>query len=222
MLTAAGPIPTTIAPVPAEPGVKRSGRAWLGYVVFFLLHLACLAVFFTTTSTMALVLCGSCYLVHMFGITAGYHRCFSHRSFKTNRVVQFVLACLGCTAAQGGPSWWVARHRHHHRTSDTHDDLHSPVSHGFWWSHIGWLLSRDSDGTDEHAVKDITRYPELRWLNRHFWGPPFLLAGLCFLLGGWSGLIWGFLVSTVLSHHATFTVNSICHLVGKTAICHRR
>ena len=208
--------PNAILPPLEEPPVKPRGRAaWVGYVAFFLLHVACLSVFFTSTSWVAIVLCATCYVIHMFGITAGYHRYFSHRSFKTNRVVQFVFACLGCTAAQGGPSWWVARHRHHHRASDTKEDMHSPVAHGFWWSHVGWLLSRDSDGTDENAVKDLNRYPELRWLNRHFWVPPALLAGLCYLLGGWSGLIWGFLISTVLSHHATFTVNSICHLWGR-------
>ena len=184
-------------------------------VVFILMHLACLAIFFTGVDWRALILCGACYLVHMFGITAGYHRFFSHRSFKTSRLFQFVLASIGCSAAQGGPSWWVARHRHHHRSSDTDKDLHSPVVHGFWWSHSGWILSKESDGTDEQSVKDLNRYPEIRWLDRYFWAPPLALAGLCFLIGGWSGLVWGCFVSSVLSHHATFTVNSVCHLWGR-------
>jgi len=178
------------------------------------MHVACLAVFLTGASVPALVLCGVVYLLQMVGITAGYHRYFSHRSYKTSRVFQFALAWLGCSAAQRGPLWWAAQHRHHHRTSDTPEDLHSPVTHSFWHSHIGWVLSGESDVTDEGTVKDLSRYPELRWLDRCHWLPPLLLAGLCFLAGGWAGLVWGFFVSSVLSHHATFTVNSICHVWG--------
>lgn len=189
--------------------------AWNAVVVFILLHLACLMAFFTEISGYVLILCGASYLVQMIGITIGYHRLFSHRSFKTSRTFQFLLACLGCSASQSGPSWWVARHRHHHRSSDTAADVHSPVAHGFWWSHSGWILSTASDGTDVDSVKDLRRLPEIRWLDRYFWVPPLVLAVLCFVLGGWSGLIWGFLISTVLSHHATFTVNSVCHIWGR-------
>ncbi len=197
-----------------QPIHKGIGSSWLGYGAFILLHLACITVFFTSTNLWVLSMCAVCYIIQMFGITAGYHRYFSHRAFKTSRVFQFFLAWLGCSAAQNGPSWWVAQHRHHHRTSDTKDDLHSPVAHGFWWSHVGWILSRESDGTDEQSVKDVRGHFEMRLLDRFFWFPPLVLAGLCYLLGGWSGVVWGFLVSTLLSHHATFTVNSICHLWG--------
>lgn len=199
---------------PARPA-GRGRTSWIGIIVFILLHVACLSVFFVSMTWTAVVLCGACYLIQMVGITVGYHRYFSHRSFKTSRPFQFFLACLGCSASQNGPSWWVARHRHHHRSSDTSEDVHSPVVHGFWWSHSGWILSSVSDGTDVDAVKDLRRYPEIRLLDRHFWAPPLLLAGLCFAIGGWSGLVWGFLMSTLLSHHATFTVNSICHLWGR-------
>jgi stearoyl-CoA desaturase (delta-9 desaturase) len=178
------------------------------------MHVACLAVFFTGVNVLALSLCGACYLLQMVGVTVGYHRYFAHRSYRTSRAFQFVLAWLGCSAAQKGPLWWVSQHRHHHRTSDTPEDRHSPVTHSFWWSHIGWVLSPDSEATDEGQVKDLSRYPELRWLERLSWAPPLALAALCFLIGGWSGLVWGFFVSSVLSHHATFTVNSICHIWG--------
>jgi stearoyl-CoA desaturase (delta-9 desaturase) len=200
-------------PTPA-PRCAAGLSNWLICVPFIGLHLACFAVFVTGVDVTAVVLCGVTYLVRMFGITAGYHRYFAHRSYKTSRAFQFVLACLGCSAAQKGPLWWTAQHRHHHRYSDTPEDRHSPVAHSFWWSHIGWVLSPDSEATDEGQVKDLSRYPELRWLERHSWVPPLVLAGLCFLVGGWSGLVWGFFVSSVLSHHATFTVNSICHIWG--------
>ncbi len=182
---------------------------------FALLHLTPLAIILTGVDAWSPALCGGVYLLQMFGITAGYHRYFAHRSYKTGRAFQFVLAWLGCSAAQKGPLWWVARHRHRHRTSDTPADLHSPVAHGLWQSHVGWLLSPDSAATDERSVKDLSRYPELRWLDRFWWTPPLLLAALCLLAGGWAGLVWGFCVGSLLSHHATFLVNSACHLWGR-------
>jgi stearoyl-CoA desaturase (delta-9 desaturase) len=184
-------------------------------VSFGLMQVACLAVIVTGADVLALTMCGVVYFLQMVGITAGYHRYFAHRAYKTSRTFQFVLAWLGCSAALRGPIWWAAQHRHHHRTSDTPEDLHSPVAYSLWQSHIGWVFSPRSSGTDEQAVKDLIRYPELRWLDRYYWLPPLALAGLCFLLDGWAGLVWGFFVSSVLSHHATFMVNSVCHLWGR-------
>jgi stearoyl-CoA desaturase (Delta-9 desaturase) len=206
------PTRSRLEPQPPRP---RAGTAWLGTVAFLLMHVACLAVFLTGADRRDLALCAAGYLLQMVGITAGYHRYFAHRSYKTTRAFQFVLAWLGCSAAQKGPLWWAAQHRHHHRTSDTPEDRHSPVAHSLWQSHVGWVLSPDSDGTDGPAVRDLSRYPELRWLDRHHWLPPLLLAGLCAVVGGWGGLVWGFFVSSVLSHHATFLVNSACHLWGR-------
>lgn len=188
---------------------------WVGILAFALLHVACLTVWFTGTDPVALLLCAVCYLVRMFGITAGYHRYFAHRAFKTSRAFQFVLAWLGCSAMQKGPLWWVARHREHHLHADTREDPHSPLTRGVWWSHVGWILAPDYATTSWESVRDWSRYPELCWLNRHAWLPPVALAGLCFVAGGWSGLVWGFVISTVLSHHATFAVNSLCHLFGR-------
>lgn len=206
--------PTSLAPESA-PLRPQPGSPWLGSGIFILMHVACLAVFLTGVNVLALALCAACYLLQIVGVTAGYHRYFAHRSYKTSRPFQFVLAFLGCSASQRGPLWWAAQHRHHHKTSDTPEDIHSPVTHSFWWSHIGWVLSRDSDQVDGKTVRDLSRYPELRWLDRYHWVPPVLLALLCLLIGGWSGLVLGFFVSSILSHHATFTVNSICHLWGR-------
>jgi stearoyl-CoA desaturase (delta-9 desaturase) len=212
----------SILPVPpADAGPAPSGSAtvrlpnWLGILTFALQHLGCLAVLWTGTTPVALALCAVCYAVRMFGITAGYHRYFAHRSYKTSRAFQFVLAFLGCSALQKGPLWWVAHHRRHHRYSDTPEDPHSPLAHGVWWSHVGWILAPDYAETNWQEVRDLSRYPELRWLDRNHWLPPLAVAGLCLLLGGWSGLVWGFLISTVLSYHATFAVNSLCHLFGR-------
>jgi stearoyl-CoA desaturase (delta-9 desaturase) len=188
---------------------------WLINLPFAGLHLACLGVFLTSLTPLDLVLCGGFYFLRMFGITAAYHRYFAHRSYKTSRVFQFLLACLGCSALQKGPLWWAAHHRHHHRYSDTDADPHSPHARSVWWSHVGWILSPDSDATDLTAVRDWSRYPELRWLNTFHWLPGVTLGVVCFLIGGWSGLVWGFFVSTVLLYHGVFTVNSLCHLFGQ-------
>ena len=163
----------------------------------------------------ALLLCLALYAVRMFFVTAGYHRYFSHRSFKTSRAFQFLLAFMAMSSAQKGVLWWAAHHRTHHRTSDTEEDLHSPTRFGFWWSHVGWILSDTYDKTEMHLIRDFARYPELRWLDRNHWVPPVTLAVSLFLIGGWGALVWGFLLSTVLLWHGSFTVNSLAHLFGR-------
>lgn len=179
------------------------------------MHVACLGVFLTGVDLLSVVLCGVCYFIRMFGITGGYHRYFAHRSYKTSRAFQFVLAWLGCSAMQKGPLWWAAHHRDHHRYSDTPDDPHSPRAYSFWWSHVGWVLAEDHEDTKLDTVRDLARFPELCFLNRNHWLPGFILAVTCYLIGGWSGLVWGFFVSTVLLYHAVFTVNSLCHIFGR-------
>jgi stearoyl-CoA desaturase (delta-9 desaturase) len=181
---------------------------------FVMVHLALVAVFFVPAGLPVLLLCVGNYLWRMFGITAGYHRYFAHRSYKTSRVFQFVLAWLGCSAMQKGPLWWAGHHRGHHRHSDTPEDPHSPHETSFWWSHVGWVLSKDHGETPADSIEDFARHPELRWLDRYHWVPGVTLAVACFLLAGWAGLVWGFVVSTVLLYHGTFTINSLSHLFG--------
>jgi stearoyl-CoA desaturase (delta-9 desaturase) len=201
-------------PKPRKPG----SFTWLlGAIPFILLHLACLAVFlpFVHVTALALVLCFVNYVARMFGITGGYHRYFAHRAYKTSRFFQFCLAWLGCSAMQKGPLWWASHHRHHHRFSDTPDDPHSPHAKSFWWAHVGWVLDDEFNRTNWDAIRDWSVYPELRWLDRFNWVPGIVLAVACYLLAGWSGLVWGFVVSTILLYHGTFTINSLSHLIGK-------
>jgi stearoyl-CoA desaturase (delta-9 desaturase) len=189
-------------------------------IPFIALHVACITVIWVGVSLPAVILCVALYIVRMFGLTAGYHRYFSHRSFKTGRAVQFLLALLGTMAVQKGPLWWAAHHRRHHKYSDQEGDVHSPITSGLWWSHIGWVISRKYDATDWNAIKDFARYPELRWLNKYHVVPPIALAVACFFAGvlfgasGWQWLVWGFVISTVVLYHGTFTVNSLAHIWG--------
>jgi stearoyl-CoA desaturase (Delta-9 desaturase) len=193
---------------------ERGGVNWITSLPFLGIHGACLAAFWTGVGWRALVLCFALYVIRMFGITAGYHRYFAHRSYRTSRIFQFVLALIGCTAGQKGPLWWAAYHRHHHQFSDQEEDVHSPGRSGFWWSHVGWFMSDWYNATPLAAIRDFSQYPELVWLDRYWLVPGGLLPIGCFLLMGWKGLVWGFFISTVLLYHGTFVINSLCHVFG--------
>lgn len=199
----------------AASTADRDRVDWTKSIPFLSVHVACLAAFWTGVSWNAIVLCATTYVVRMFAITGGYHRYFAHRSYRTSRTFQFVLAALACSAAQRGPLWWAGHHRHHHQHSDQEADVHSPEREGFWWSHLGWLLSRRHDGTRLDIIQDFAQYPELRVLNHWYAVASVLLAVGCLLTMGWQGLVWGFFISTVLLFHATFAINSFCHMFGR-------
>ena len=185
-----------------------------GAIPFVIVHLVCFAAIWTGVTATAVIMAIVLYVVRMFGTTAGYHRYFSHRSFKTSRAFQFLLAFLAQSSAQRGALWWAAKHRHHHRHSDTELDVHSPRHRGFWYSHLGWIFKRDQGVTDYEAVPDLVKYPELVWLDRHPLIPPTLLGIGCFAIAGWPGLIVGFFWSTVVLFHGTFMINSLAHVHG--------
>ncbi|QJR13734.1 hypothetical protein DSM104440_00524 [Usitatibacter palustris] len=211
-------------PAPAEE-VRRID--WLRVVPFLLLHAGCLGAIWTGWSPIALVVCAALFTLRMFAITAFYHRYFSHRAFRASRPAQFVFAVLGASAVQRGPLWWASHHRHHHAHSDRPADSHSPREHGFFWSHVGWFLARGSFATRVERVRDFSRFPELRWLDRYDVAVPAALGVALYALGAWlehtrpelgtSGLqlvAWGFCISTVALYHATFTINSLAHGFG--------
>jgi stearoyl-CoA desaturase (Delta-9 desaturase) len=205
---------TATTPGRPGPGSDEARTDWLSAIPFFLVHLAPLAAFFVDVTWQDWVLCGVLYLTRMFCITAGYHRYFSHRSYKMGRVAQFLMAFGGTTAVQKGPLWWASHHRTHHRYTDLDDDVHSPRD-GFWWSHVGWILSTKYKSTDLDSIKDFAAYPELRWLERHNWVGPWALGIASFAFFGWGGLFVGFFLSTVLLWHGTFMVNSLAHVMGR-------
>jgi stearoyl-CoA desaturase (Delta-9 desaturase) len=184
-----------------------------GMIPFIVVHLAVLGAFWSGVTAEAIV-CGiALYFVRMFAVTGGYHRYFSHRTYKTSRVFQFILAFLAQSTAQKGALWWAAHHRAHHRFSDKAGDLHSPVNDGFWYSHFGWLFNGTGD-TDYTMIPDFARFPELRFLNKYFLLPPIIMGVVVFLTLGWSGLFIGFFASTVALWHGTFTINSLSHVFG--------
>ena len=192
-------------------------------VPFLLVHLACFGAIWSGVTAQAVWLAVTLYVVRMFGVTAGFHRYFSHRSYKTSRVMQFLLAALAQSSAQRGALWWAAKHRHHHKHSDLPDDVHSPKHHGFWHAHLGWILDRDLTN-QERFVPDLLADRDMRMVHRLF-GPltiltllgPAVLGGL--ITWSWAGALtaffWAGLVRITFLHHVTWSVNSVCHMIGE-------
>ena len=210
---------STLKPeVRSKPIVKQE-------VAFLIVHLIPLAAIWTGATLFDWIICGVLYVVRMFWVTGGYHRYFAHKSYRTSRWFQFVIAFMAQTSAQKGALWWAAHHRH----SDTPADPHSMKIYGFWYSHIGWIVGPDFKETDFKTIGDYAKYPELVWLNKHYLVAPVLLAIAVTALGayvnggsvllmfthhGLSTLFVGFFLSTVLLYHGTFSINSIMHKFG--------
>jgi len=201
--------------------------SWGRLLPFAFLHIGCLGVIWVGWSPVALTASIIFYFIRIFAITAFYHRYFSHRTYETSRIMQFLMGLLGLAAVQRGPLWWAAHHRNHHTYSDQPEDIHSPKQRGFFWSHMGWILCDAYMPTDYDRVKDLAKYPELVFLNRFDWLVPMLFGFGTLFLGillttirpelGTSGLqmlVWGFFISTVLVFHATCTINSLSHVIG--------
>ena len=185
-------------------------------------HLACLGVFFVPFTPELLVAAVVCYFLRVFAFEVGAHRYFSHHAFNTSRAFQWVLAVMVVSSGQRGPIWWAVHHRAHHRHSDTLRDVHSPVAHDFWHAHMGWLMDPKTVDTDLDAAKDLSRVPELVWINRWHMLFPLALLVLTVLVGeyttlfgrtglGLSAAVWVFFISTVLALHAAFAVNTLTH-----------
>jgi stearoyl-CoA desaturase (delta-9 desaturase) len=195
---------------------------------FLFLHLGCLGVIWVGWSWTAVAVAAALYFLRMFAITGFYHRYFSHRTFKTSRFMQFIFAAWGNTSVQRGALWWAAVHRHHHRHSDTEEDVHSARIKGFLWSHIGWMTSSRNFPTDYRVVRDLARFPELVFLNRFDMIVPLIFGALLYAFGaaisalfpslqtsGAQIFVWGFFVSTVVLLHGTLFINSLAHVWGK-------
>jgi stearoyl-CoA desaturase (delta-9 desaturase) len=184
-------------------------------IPFVLVHLTCIGAIWSGITWQAVAIGVGLYWLRIFAIGAGYHRYFAHRAYTTSRAAQFVIAALAQSTAQRSVLWWAAKHRHHHLHSDTAHDVHSPRHKGFLYSHVGWIFAVKHDATDLVKIADFARYPELMWLHRYELVPATILAVLCFVIGGWPGLIIGFFWSTVLVYHATFCINSLAHVRGR-------
>ncbi len=211
------------------PGTSNESDrvAWLRVMPIVALHIiAIVGIFFFDLTLVDLVVAVALYVLRMFAITGFYHRYFSHKAFKTHRWHQFLWAAIAASATQRGPLWWAAHHRQHHKHTETELDPHDS-RRGFWWSHLGWILSERHFHTQREQIKDFSRFPELVWLDRFDIAMPALLAASVYGVGsllaayapelGTSGLqmlFWGYLVSTLVLLHVTLCINSLAHRFG--------
>jgi stearoyl-CoA desaturase (delta-9 desaturase) len=201
---------------------------WIRTSPFILLNLGCLLVFYVGFSWVAFTTALVLYFSRVFFIGAFYHRYFSHKTYQTNRFWQFIFALMAGTCIQRGPLWWASHHRQHHMCSDEPNDVHSPIQHGFWWSHMGWFMSKNHFHYNPDRVRDLSRYPELVFLTRYDSLMPIVLFISLFVAGslmhayapqlGTSAgqmVVWGFCISTIALFHTTVTINSVSHVLGK-------
>ena len=162
-----------------------------------------------------LTLLATMYILTALGLTIGYHRMLTHRSFRPHPAVKFVLLVLGTMAVEAPPIEWAAVHIKHHALSDRKGDPHSPLE-GLFHAHVGWLFKGDFPAPDiycRHLLKDRI----VVFVNRTFLLWIALSFIILYLLDGWTGILWGGLVRIFLGHHITFSVNSVCHTFGKRA-----
>ena len=190
---------------------------------FILIHCLFILSFFVSDISLGnIISLVGYYFIGMLFIIVGYHRYFSHKTFQTSRWFQFILAFMAQTSAQKGVVWWASHHRKHHQYSDTENDVHSAKLEGFFYSHIGWILDKKNHTTLLGRIKDLSKYPELMWLNKYDVFPAacvgvfFFIIG--YLIGGFSSalssLLFSFFGGLVFLWHGTFTINSLSHIFG--------
>jgi len=224
-------------PMSASPGLALRSKSRFGspeerpdmlrLTALVVMHLGCFAVLWSGWSWTAVQLALFLYVVRAFGLTAFYHRYFSHRAFKTSRWFQFAGGLLGCLALQKGPLWWAAHHRDHHRFSDHEGDVHSPHMHSILWAHMGWFLTPTNNTLRSQLVRDWMKFPELIWLDRYAPAIAVCYGLALFGLGeflrivvppsqtnGVQLVVWCYFISTTALYHATYSVNSLAHLAG--------
>lgn len=159
-----------------------------------------------------IVLMFAFYLISGLGITVGFHRMLTHKSFETSKFVKAIFLIMGCMAWEGNPITWASTHIKHHAHSDQEDDPHSPLE-SLWHAHVGWIFQEVAD--PETYGTWLKKDPVVVWVDKTWWMWGLLGMVIPFLIAGWSGLLWGGLVRMCLTHHITWSVNSVCHTFGR-------
>ena len=190
---------------------------WPTVITLALLHIGAVAAFFMfnwPSFWMALFLL---WMATGLGISMGYHRLHTHRSYRVPRWLEYCFAVCGALTLEGGPIFWVATHRIHHQKSDQPGDPHSPRD-GAWWAHMGWILIGESQHSNTRRMAkyapDLAKHSFYVWLNNYHWLPLTVLTAALFLLGGLPMVLWGVCLRVVLGLHFTWMVNSVTHMWG--------
>ncbi len=197
---------------------KAQRLNWPTTIVMALFHLGAIAAFFTFSWRAFAVALFLYWVATGLGISMGYHRLLTHRSYKVPAALEYFFAVCGTLTLEGGPISWVATHRVHHQKSDQHGDPHSPRD-GAWWAHVGWILLGEANHNNTRLMSkyapDLAKHRFYLWLNDYHWVPLATLGALLLGMGGVSMFLWGIFVRVVFGLHTTWLVNSATHMWGR-------
>ena len=214
------PPPAGTATAAGAHAGRYSRMAWITCVFMTLFHAGAVWALFNFTWSGLVVLAVTYYASIALGIGMSYHRLLTHRSYKTPKLVEYVLTVCATLSLEGGPLFWVSTHRRHHQHSDNDRDPHTP-RHGGLWAHMGWIMFGDTQHNDvtftARYAPDLAKDPVHVWLSTYHWVPLTVLGLVLLAFGGWNWVLWGIFLRTTLGLHATWLVNSATHLWG-----HRR
>ncbi len=190
---------------------------WVTAIAFGIFHIGAVAALFMFSWQALWISLALYWMTICFGISLGYHRLHTHRSFKVPKAIEYFFALCGALTLEGGPIFWVATHRIHHQKSDQPGDPHSPRD-GAFWAHMGWILFGEANHNNTKMMSkyapDLARDPFYVWLNNWHWVPMIILGAILYAFGGPSVFMWGIFLRVTLGLHATWLVNSATHLWG--------
>jgi stearoyl-CoA desaturase (delta-9 desaturase) len=191
---------------------------WPTSLVLVLFHLGAIAALFMFSWRNLLISMALYWITVGWGISLGYHRLHTHRSYKVPVWMEYFFAVCGALTLEGGPIFWVATHRIHHQKSDQPGDPHSPHD-GAWWAHVGWILWGETNHNNTKLMSkyapDLAKHKFYVWLNNWHWVPMVALGVILLAIGGFPLMCWGIFLRVVLGLHATWLVNSATHMWGK-------
>ena len=190
---------------------------WPTSLVLVLFHIGAIAALFMFSWRNLLISMALYWITVGWGISLGYHRLHTHRSYKVPLWMEYFFAVCGALTLEGGPIFWVATHRIHHQKSDQAGDPHSPHE-GAWWAHMGWILWGETNHNNTKLMSkyapDLAKHPFYIWLNNWHWVPMVALGVILLAIGGWPLMFWGIFLRVVVGLHATWLVNSATHMWG--------
>lgn len=196
---------------------NRQNLNWPTTIALILLHAGAIAALFMFNWRDVLIAVFMYWLATGLGISMGYHRLHTHRSYQVPLWLEYFFAFCGVMTLEGGPIFWVAVHRLHHQNSDQPGDPHSPRE-GAWWSHVGWILLGETKHNNTRMMSkyapDLAKHRFYQWLNNYHWVPVVVLAAIMLAAGGWSLMLWAMCFRIVFGLHATWLVNSATHMWG--------
>ncbi len=217
-MTASVSSSSVASPDPKQPEMEPVKLSWPHVAFFGMVHLLALLGFFTFSWSAVILVIVMHWCLGSIGICLGYHRLLSHRSFVVPKWLEYIIATLGALTLQGGPIFWAASHRQHHAfTEDVNKDPYS-IRRGFWWSHMAWILHPRANtfNREEYYAQapDLSRDPYYQFLDKYYLYLQIPLGLALYVMGGWSFVVWGLFVRSIVLWHSTWFVNSATHMWG--------